>query len=366
MEEKKVQFIDLKAQYQRINSDVQAGIDAVLEHGRYVMGPEIELAEEALAKQANVKHCIALSSGTDALLLALMAADIKPGDEVITTSYSFFSSVEVIVMLGAVPVFVDIDPDTYNIDPKQISAVITQKTKAIMPVNLYGQCADFDPINAIAAEHNLMVIEDAAQSTGGSYKGRPSGGLGHIGCTSFFPSKPLGCYGDGGACYTNDDALALKLQQLRNHGQDRRYHHISIGLNGRMDSMQAAVLLAKLSIFDDEVEKRQQVASWYAENLPETVKPPFIMEGSSSAYALYTIEVDNRDAVQAALNKKGVPTVVHYPMPLYQQPAIADILDVIPTMPIVEKAAARVLSLPFHPYMTEDEVKQVCLALSEI
>jgi UDP-2-acetamido-2-deoxy-ribo-hexuluronate aminotransferase len=254
-------FIDLKAQYRDLKTEIDARIHAVLDHGQYILGPEVAELEARLAKRVGVKHCISCSSGTDALLLALMVLDIGPGDEIVTSPFSFFATGEVVALLGATPVFVDIEPDSYNIDPKLIEAAITPKTRAIMPVSLYGQPAEMDAINAIAAAHNLPVIEDAAQSFGSLYKGRHSCGLSTIGCTSFFPSKPLGCYGDGGACFTDDDALALKMHQLRNHGQQARYQHTAVGINGRLDTLQAAILLAKLDVFDRELIARDEVAN---------------------------------------------------------------------------------------------------------
>ena len=246
-------FVDLKAQYRHLKPAIDARIQAVLDHGQYILGPEVRELETRLAARIGAKHCIGCASGTDALLLAMMALGIGPGDEVITSPFTFFATAEMIMLLGAVPVFADIDPVTYNIDPAKIEAAITSRTRAIMPVSLYGQPAEMDAINAVAARHNLAVIEDAAQSFGALYFGRHSGNLSTIGCTSFFPSKPLGCYGDGGACFTNDDALATAMFELRNHGQDRRYHHTRIGINGRIDTIQAAVLLAKLDVFDDEL-----------------------------------------------------------------------------------------------------------------
>src|SRR5271170_4992838 len=288
-----MEFIDLKSQYRNIKSSVDRRIQAVLDHGQYVMGPEIGLLEEALAVRTGARHCVACSSGTDALLLAMMALGIGPGDEVATSPFSFFATAEIIALLGAKPAFVDIDPVTYNLDPSLLRAAITPRTKAILPVSLYGQCADMDAI--VRAAGNIPVIEDAAQSFGATYKGRQSCNLSLIGCTSFFPSKPLGCYGDGGAVFTSDDQLAEKMRMLRNHGQDRRYHHPLIGVNGRMDTIQAAVLLAKLEVFDQEVQRRAEVGARYSELLHEIVKTPRIREGNTSVYAQYTIEVEGRD-----------------------------------------------------------------------
>lgn len=354
-----IPFIDLKSQQDRIRPALDKRIAAVLEHGQYIMGPEVAELEEKLAAYTGSKHCVSVSSGTDALLIALMALGIKAGDEVITTPFSFFATAEVIMLLGAKPVFVDIDPRTYNLDPKLIEAAITPQTKAIMPVSLYGQCADFDAINAIAAKHRLPVVEDAAQSFGGTYKGRKSCALSTIGCTSFFPSKPLGCYGDGGACFTDDDGLAKQMAMIRLAGQDRRYHHIMVGLNGRIDTLQAAILLAKLEIFADEIALRQKVAAKYTELLQDRFVTPYIVPGNVSAYAQYTVEVDNRAAVQEKLNAAGIPTAVHYPIPLNLQPACAGLGFGEGALPVAEAAAKKVMSLPMHPYLTEMGIRSI-------
>ncbi len=355
-----MQFIDLKQQYARIEDDVLARMRAVLDHGQYIMGPEVTELEEKLAAYVGVKHCISMSSGTDALLVALMAFGIGRGDEVITTPFTFIATAEVIALLGAKPVYVDIDPQTYNLDPALIEAAITPSTKAIMPVSLYGQCADMDAINAIGEKHGLPVIEDAAQSFGATYKGRRSCGLSTIGCTSFFPSKPLGGYGDGGACFTNDDGLAKTMGEIRNHGQDRRYHHPLVGINGRLDSLQAAVLLAKLPIFDDEVERRARVGARYSELLKDVVVTPFIESHNLSVYAQYTIQVEDREALQKQLGDADVPTAVHYPVPLNKQPALED-KDA--KVPVSDVTAERVMSLPMHPYLSEADQDAVVSAV---
>jgi len=354
-----MQFIDLKAQYRKLKLDIDARIQAVLDHGQYILGPEVAELETHLAARTGAKHCISCASGTDALLLALLALGIGADDEVITTPFTFFATGEMIALPGAVPVFVDIDPETYNIDPARIEAAITSRTKAIMPISLYGQCADFDPINEIAARYNLPVIEDAAQSFGGTYKGRESGNLSTIGCTSFFPSKPLGCYGDGGACFTSDDALAARMMELRNHGQSRRYHHTSIGINGRLDTIQAAVLLGKLAVFDEELAGRQNAAVAYNQLLADVVKTPVVREGYTSAYAQYTVEVDDRDMVQQALQQAGIPTAVHYPVPLHLQPAFASMNLPEGSFPFSEQAGKRVISLPMHPYLESDQISRI-------
>ncbi|HYK37412.1 DegT/DnrJ/EryC1/StrS family aminotransferase [Alloacidobacterium sp.] len=360
-----MQFIDLKAQYRKLKSDVDARIQAVLDHGQFILGQEVAELESRLAARTGSKYCISCASGTDALLLAMMAFGISPGDEVVTSPFTFFATGEMIALLGAVPVFVDIDPETYNIDPAKIEAAITPHTKAIMPVSLYGQCADMDPINEIAAKHGLAVIEDAAQSFGGTYKGRESCNLSTIGCTSFFPSKPLGCYGDGGALFTNEDDLARKMIELRNHGQNGRYHHVSIGINGRLDTLQAAILLAKVDIFDDELAARQRAAATYCEQLSDIVRTPIIRDGYTSAWAQYTVEVDDRGTVQQALQQAGIPTAVHYPVPLHLQPVFARLNLKEGGFPHSERAGKRVLSLPMHPYLEPAQIEMIAQAVRQ-
>ena len=358
-----MEFIDLKTQYAGIKASVDRRIHAVLDHGQYVMGPEIVELEEALAARTGAAHCIACSSGTDALLLAMMALGIGPGDEVITTPFSFFATGEIIALLGATPVFVDIDPNTYNLNSSLLSRALTERTKAILPVSLYGQCADMDAIKAVAAK--IPVLEDAAQSFGATYKGRESCNLSLVGCTSFFPSKPLGCYGDGGACFTSDDDLAAKMRMVRNHGQDRRYHHPIIGVNARMDTIQAAVLLAKLDIFDGEVERRAAIGARYSELLHGLVKTPEIAGGNTSVFAQYTIEVDERQLFQEEMKARGIPTTVHYPEPLHLQPAFAYLGYREGKFPVAEAAAKRVVSLPMHPYLTEADQTSVAACVAE-
>lgn len=348
-----IQFIDLQAQQARIKDKIDAAIQRVLSHGQYIMGPEVAELEDKLAEYVGVKHCITASSGTDTLLIALMALGIGPGDEVITSPFTFIATGEMIALTGAKPVFVDIDPRTYNIDPSLIEAAITPRTKAIMPVSLYGQCADFDAINAIAEKYNLPVIEDGAQSFGATYKGRRSCGLSTIGSTSFFPSKPLGCYGDGGALFTNDDNLAASMRQIRAHGQDRRYHHPRIGINGRMDTIQAAILLAKLELFNDEVAARARIGARYTELLQGSVVTPTISPENTSVYAQYTVQVENRSDVQKRLSELGVPTAVHYPVPLHLQPVFAELGLQNGSFLVSEAASDRVMSLPMHPYLAE-------------
>lgn len=361
-----IPFIDLKSQYAAIKNEVDTRLAAVLEHGQYVMGPEVEQLEAALANYVGVKHCIGASSGTDTLLIAMMACGIGAGDEVITSPFTFIATGEMIALIGAKPVFVDVDPRTYNIDPAKVEAAITSRTKAIMPVSLYGQCADMDALNAIADRHGLVVIEDAAQSFGATYKGRKSCALSRIGSTSFFPSKPLGAYGDGGALFTDDDDLAKLMREIRVHGQDRHYHHPRLGINGRLDSIQAAVLLAKLEIFPSEMEARQRVAKAYDGHLSGRAVTPFVEEHNVSAYAQYTLLVPNRTAVQQALKEKGIPTAVHYPVPLNLQPVFANLNQPAGSFPVAEDLAERVISLPMSPYLREDQIDRIASAVLEV
>ena len=361
-------FIDLKTQYRQLKPEIDRRIQAVLDHGAYVMGPEVAELEAALAAFTGSRHCITVSSGTDALLIAMMALGIAPGDEVITTPFSFIATAESIALLGARPVFVDIEPRTYNLDPARLESVLSPRTRAIMPVSLYGQCADFAAINRIAAAHGLPVIEDAAQSFGARYRGRRSCALSDIGCTSFFPSKPLGCYGDGGACFTDDDALAKRMREIRVHGQDRRYHHPVLGLNGRMDTLQCAVLLAKLPAFEDELVAREAAGERYSDLLRAAsgrVVTPLITDGSRSVYAQYTVELDDREHARQALESVGIPTAVHYPIPLHLQPAFAALGYGPGSFPVAERAAARVLSLPLHPFLDPMTQQRVVTTLME-
>jgi UDP-2-acetamido-2-deoxy-ribo-hexuluronate aminotransferase len=366
-------FIDLKSQYRRIKPSVDGRIAKVLEHGQYVMGPEVTELEQQLAKYVGSKNCVAVASGTDALLIALMALDIGPGDEVITVPFTFFATAEMIALIGARPVFVEIDPRTYNMDPAGLEAAITPRTKAIMPVSLYGQCADIDAINTIACRHELPVIEDAAQSFGATYKGKRSGSLTAIGATSFFPSKPLGCYGDGGALFTDDERLARLMREIRVHGQDRRYHHPRLGLTGRLDSMQAAVLLAKMEIFDDEVAARIRIGARYTELIQKKfgtgagarVRAPHVESFNTCVYAQYTVEVDNREIFETRMKALGVPTAVHYPLALHMQPVFAHLGQKEGAFPLSEAAARRVISLPMHPYLTDEQQKAVVDALAQ-
>lgn len=359
-----MQFIDLAAQQARIKDKIDANIQKVLAHGKYILGPEVAELEEKLVEFTGAKHCITVANGTDALQIAQMALGIGAGDEVIVPGFSYIATAETPALLGAKPIYIDIDPHTYNMDPSKLEAAITPRTKAIIPVSLYGQCADFDAINAIAEKHGIPVIEDGAQSFGASYKGKKSCNLSTIGCTSFFPSKPLGCYGDGGAIFTNDEQLATILRQIARHGQDRRYHHIRVGVNSRLDTLQAAILLPKLEILEEEMELRNQAAKRYSQLLNEAgiETTPFIEKHNISAWAQYTIRVDNRDGVQAKLKEAGIPSTVHYPIPLNKQPAVAD--DLV-ELPVGDNAAEVVVSLPMHPYLTEKQQQYLAMVFAE-
>lgn len=360
-----MEFIDLKSQYQRLKAEIDAGIQRVLEHGQYILGPEVAELEEKLAAYTGAKYCISVANGTDALQIAQMALGIGPGDEVITPGFTYIATAETVALLGAKPVYVDIDPRTYNLDPALLEAAITPRTKAIIPVSLYGQCADYDAINAIAAKHGIPVIEDAAQSFGATYKGRKSCNLTTIACTSFFPSKPLGCYGDGGAIFTNDEELAKIIRQIARHGQDRRYHHIRVGVNSRMDTLQAAILLPKLAIFDEEVAQRQVVAKRYNTllNAVGITTTPYVESHNVSVYAQYTVRVPKREAVQEKLKGESIPTAVHYPIPLNKQPAV---MDTNACLSIGDKIAIEVISLPMHPNLTEGMQQVIAFALKNI
>lgn len=356
-------FIDLETQQSRIKNQIDINIAKVLAHGCYIMGPEVNKLEEQLAHYIGVRYCIGVSSGSDALLIAMMALEIGPGDEVITTPFTFIATSEMIKLLGAKPVFVDIDPKTYNIDSEKISAAITSNTKLILPVSLYGQCADMDEINVIAQQYNLPVLEDGAQSFGATYKERKSCNLSTIGCTSFFPSKPLGCYGDGGAIFTNDELLAKIMRELRIHGQDKRYSHTRIGVNGRLDTIQAAILLAKFKIFPDEILRRNKVGGQYTKHinaLQSRIVTPQIKSNCTTVYAQYSILVENREICMARLKDSNIPVAVHYPIPLHlQTPFYNNELNI----PIAEDVASKIVSLPMHPYLSAKDIEKVSLAL---
>jgi UDP-2-acetamido-2-deoxy-ribo-hexuluronate aminotransferase len=360
-----MEFIDLKSQYQRLKTQIDAGIQRVLDHGQYILGPEVAELEERLAAYTGAKHCITVANGTDALQIAQMALGIGRGDEVITPGFTYIATAETVALLGATPVYVDVDPKTYNLDPGLLEAAITPRTKAIIPVSLYGQCADFDAINTIAAKHGIPVIEDAAQSFGATYKRRKSCNLSTVACASFFPSKPLGCYGDGGALFTNDDALATTMRQIARHGQDRRYHHIRVGVNSRLDTIQAAILLPKLAVLDEELALREQVAQRYTQllNAEGIQTTPYVEQFNSSAWAQYTIRVGQRGDVQEKLKQVGIPTAVHYPIPLNKQPAVA---NPDANLPVGDKIAAEVMSLPMSPSLSVQDQQRIVSALAEI
>lgn len=361
-----IPFIDLKTQYQILKPQIQARIDAVLEHGQYIMGPEVKELEDKLASYTGAKHCITVASGTEALLISLMALGIQPGDEIITTPFTFVATAEVIVLLGAKLIYVDIQPDTCNIDPNLIEAKITNKTKAIIPVSLYGQPADMDEINAIAARYgNIPVIEDAAQSFGATYKQKKSCNLSTLGCTSFFPSKPLGCYGDGGAIFTNDDTLAQTCKEIRVHGQSKRYVHTRVGVGGRMDTLQCAVVLAKFERFSWEVQQRHIVGERYNDMLDEIgVTRVKQKPHNVSVFAQYTVMVSNRNQLQKYFSENGIPTAVHYPLPLNEQPAYKHLCCPDCT-PVASKLATRVLSLPMYPELSFDYQKIIVEILKQ-
>jgi UDP-2-acetamido-2-deoxy-ribo-hexuluronate aminotransferase len=357
-----MEFIDLKAQYQALRELINSRIQAVLDHGQYIMGPEVAELESRLAQYTGARHCITVASGTEALLISLMALGVKPGDEIITTPFSFIATAEAIVLLGATPVFVDIDRATCNLAPQLIEAKVTPRTRAIMPVSLFGQPADMDEINAIADRHGLAVIEDAAQSFGATYRGKKSCNLSTIGCTSFFPSKPLGCYGDGGAIFTSDAGLASAMREIRVHGQSRRYVHTRIGVGGRMDTLQCAIVLAKLERFEWELEQRAKVAACYDALLSGRIGLVARMPARTSVYAQYTAVVEERERLQASLHANGIPTAVHYPVPIHMQPAYAHFSSP-DSCPVALEMATKVISLPMGPYLSAETAHTVAATL---
>lgn len=362
----KIDFANLQFQYQKYKHEIDQAIQSVLNKSQYILGEEVPTLEDNLAAFTSVKHAISCSNGTDALLLAMMALDIKPGDEVITPPFTFIATAETIAFMGAVPVFVDIDKDTYNIDADKIEEKITDKTVAIMPVSLFGQPADLGAIQSIADEHDLKVIVDGAQSFGSRFQGVTDSCLGDISTTSFFPAKPLGCYGDGGAVFTNDEDLAVKIKQLRVHGQNKKYHHKYIGMGGRLDTIQAAVLNTKLKYYHEDLALRQKVAKKYDEKMSTIgIQPPVILAGNTSAYAQYSIQVDDRDEFQRSLQKKGIPTAIYYPKPLHLQECFEYLDHKKGDFPISEKISARIISLPINPYITEDQIDYISDACAQ-
>jgi len=387
-----MKFIDLEAQQKQIRSQIETNIHRVLDHGQYILGPEVAELEKRLATFCDVKHALACASGTDALLLSLLAHDIRPGDAVFTTPFTFIATAEVIRLIGAVPVFVDIEPDTYNISPSKLEQAVKAlektdnsiyplpqiqkaeaeiKPKAIIVVDLFGLPADYDRVNAIAENHELIVIEDAAQSFGARYNGKPACGLADTACTSFFPAKPLGGYGDGGMCFTNSDTIAEKIQSLRVHGKGtNKYDNIRIGINGRLDTLQAAILLAKLDVFEDEVRLRRQIADRYTQLLAESdLVVPLEPKGFESIWAQYSLlarDPDTRRTIQERLTEVGIPTAVYYPIPLHLQTAFADLGYKEGTFPVSEDCSRRIFSLPMHPYLTIEQQERVAKAMIDI
>jgi UDP-2-acetamido-2-deoxy-ribo-hexuluronate aminotransferase len=363
-----IPFIDLQTQYKKHQTEIQAAINAVLEHGRYIMGPEIDRLESDLQNFTGVNHAIACGSGTDALLLALMSAGVAKGDAIFTTPYTFFATAEVIGLVGATPVFVDVDPVTYNIDPTSLADAIQQtdrkgelNPKGIIPVDLFGLPADYDSINSIAAKHDLFVLQDAAQSFGATYKGARTCSNTPLAATSFFPAKPLGCYGDGGAVFTNDAAVAETLKSMRVHGEGQdKYDNIRLGLNARMDSIQAAVLIEKMKFYKSEIELRQRVAEQYSELLKDHVNTPIIAKHSTSVWAQYSITSDNRDPIRTALNEEQIPTAMYYPTPIHLSTAYAHLNHRVGDFPISENLSKTMFSLPMHPYLEEAQIEKIC------
>jgi UDP-2-acetamido-2-deoxy-ribo-hexuluronate aminotransferase len=373
-ETKKIDFIDLKAQQRRIRASLDQRIGKVMDHGAYIMGPEIAELEEKLAHYVGVRHCVACASGTDALLMPLMAYDTGPGDVLFTSPFTFIATAEVVALLGASVIFVDIDPQTYNIDPEKLDVAIQKfvrsnsgkKAKGIIPVDLFGQTAEYDPIETIAKKHGLFVLQDAAQSFGATYKGRKAGSSGNVGATSFFPAKPLGCYGDGGAIFCNDDAMMHKLRSIRVHGQGSdKYNNIRIGINGRLDTMQAAVLLAKMEIFDEEIGLRNKVAGRYSEKLKNKFITPFVHKDCKSVWAQYSILTEQRDEMLKKLKSRGVPTAVYYPKPLHVQDAFRTLGCKRGDFPISERVADSIFSVPMHPYLSEEDQDYIVTAMVE-
>ena len=378
-----MEFIDLAAQQKRISEKIETNFKKVLRHGKYIMGPEIKQIEEALSHYVGVKHAISCASGTDALLMALMAYDIGPGDAVFTTPFTFIATAEVISLLGATPVFADIDSGTFNIDPQKLEeAVHTLKKrsnggtalrpKAVITVDLFGLTADYDVISSIVKKHNLLLIEDAAQSFGAEYKGKKSCCFGNVACTSFFPAKPLGCYGDGGMCFTDDDHTAEVLRSIRVHGQGgHKYDNVRIGVNGRLDTLQAAILLAKFEIFEEEIELRNQVANRYTDFLTRhsSLVTPLVPDGTKSTWAQYSLLAVNekhREALQTGLNKAGVPTAIYYPKPLHLQDTFAFLGNKKGDFPVSEAVAGQIFSLPMHPYLTPEDQGKIAHVLNSL
>ena len=376
-----MEFIDLKKQYERIKPRIHDRINEVLRHGKFIMGPEVTELENQLASFVGCRYCVSCANGTDALLLSLMAHDVGPGDAVFTTPFTFIATAEVICLLGATPIFVDIDPDTYNIDPMKLQKVIEGlkagiirgtnvdkklNPKGIIPVDLFGLSADYDEINRIAKTHGLFVLEDAAQSLGGSYKGKRVGNLTDIAAISFFPAKPLGAYGDGGAIFTNNESMADRLRSLREHGKgSHKYDNVRIGINGRLDTLQAAILLSKLEVFDSEIKERQEVAARYSKALKDLVKVPHVPDGFLSAWAQYSLVTDKRDSYLNKLKKLGIPTAVYYPRPLHLQTAFSHLGYRQGDFPVAEQTSDRIFSLPMYPYLDPSDQNTIIEAVKK-
>lgn len=360
-----MEFIDIKHQYRLYKKEIDHAIQEVLDQGCFIMGPHVQSLENALAHYVGVKHCIGVSSGTDSLQIALMALGVGPGDEVITVPFTWISSTEVIGLVGATPVFVDIEPETYNIDISKIEKAITPRTKAILPVSLFGQMPDYRAINAIAAKYHIPVIEDGAQSFGATQHGHKSCGVTLIGSTSFFPAKPLGCYGDGGALFTNDDHLASKMRAIRTHGGEKRHYHPYLGMNGRLDTLQAAILLAKFAHFPQEVIAREHIGARYSKLLKECCIVPKVQTGNTHVYAQYTIRVPNRDQLAEDLKTQGIPTAVYYPKCVHEQPVFAHLGYGKGSLPIAEQVSREVISLPMHPWLSEQQQDKVVSAIKQ-
>lgn len=360
-----MQFIDLRTQYQKMKNEIQSELNGILESCQFVMGPQVQECENLLATYTGSKNAITCSSGTDALVMALMALDIGVGDEVIVPAFSFFATAEAVSLVGATPIFVDVEEKTFNIDPEKVEGSITGKTKAVMYVSLYGQTPDVDRINEICKKHDLYAIEDAAQSFGASYKGKKSCAVSYIGCTSFFPAKPLGCYGDGGAVFTDDAALADVIKQIRNHGQSERYVHERIGMNGRMDTIQCAVINVKLKSFAWEVEQRERIGQQYNQalgKLEDKIQVPTVAADRTHVFGQYTLRVKNRNAFVEALKAEGVPTSIHYPQPMHLQKPYRNMGF---KLPVSERLADEVVSLPMHPFLSEEDIRKVVSAVEK-
>lgn len=378
-----MEFVDLAAQQQRISEKIEANIKTVLRHGKYIMGPEIGKLEQTLAQYVGIKHAISCASGTDALLMALMAYNIGPGDAVFTTPFTFIATAEVVSLLGATPIFVDIDGETFNISPRKLEEAVGSfnrsrsgraalKPKAVIAVDLFGLPSDYDDLVTIAREHKLLLFEDAAQSFGAEYKGKKACSFGHIACTSFFPAKPLGCYGDGGMCFTDDDAIAVVMRSIRVHGQGgHKYDNVRIGINGRLDTLQAAILLSKFEIFAEEILLRQEAVARYAALLSplSKLKIPVVPDGYVSAWAQYSVmaaDEKHREVLQAGLNQAGIPTAIYYPKPLHLQDAFASLGYKKGDFPVSEDCAARIFSLPMHPYLRPEDQEKIAHLLKSL